>query len=195
MTRPPSSHRQKAWALLYETAAQRKAENIPPRLGGELAQAILTGARYPRTLLTSVIGRIRADKDDQWLRMAICKAVVNRDLRKSEIETTTEGLPVALNHESADEAYNLGRLFAVYEYAEQGVAKRNATIRDKYIGAASANPRRVFPILMRGYEHNASALAKGEGNQRGTGVKAAKAVSQIIGLFDGDIELPTALQT
>ncbi|HHI70992.1 MAG TPA: type I-C CRISPR-associated protein Cas8c/Csd1, partial [Rhodobacteraceae bacterium] len=30
-----------AWSLLYEVAMQRKAENIPPRLGGELMQAVL----------------------------------------------------------------------------------------------------------------------------------------------------------
>ena len=184
----------KAWALLYETAAQRKAENIPPRLGGELAQAILTGARYPRTLLTSVIGRIRADKDANGPRAALCKAIVNRDNRKTGADHATEDIPMALDPESQDPAYNLGRLFAVYEYAEQGVAKRNASVRDKYIGAASANPRRVFPILMRGYEHNASTLAKGEGTQRGTGVKAAKAVSQIIGLIDGETPFPTALK-
>jgi CRISPR-associated protein Csd1 len=184
----------KAWALLYETAAQRKAENIPPRLGGELAQAILTGGRYPRTLLSTVVGRIRADKNINGPRMALCKAVINRDLRKNGIDETTEGLPVALNEQSQDEAYNLGRLFAVYEYAELSVAKRNASIRDKYIGAASATPRRVFPILMRGYEHNASGLAKGEGNQRGAGVRAKIAVSQILGLFDGELAFPTALR-
>lgn len=184
----------KAWALMYETAAQRKAENIPPRLGGELAQAILTGARYPRTLLSSIIGRIRANKSVNGPRAAVCKAVVNREIRKSDADERTEGIPVALNLDSTDEAYNLGRLFAVYEYAQLSVADRNASIRDKYIGAASATPRRVFPILMRGYEHNASALSKGEGKQRGSGVKAAKAVSQILGLFDGELALPTALQ-
>ncbi len=196
----------KAWALLYETCRHvynekkstwQKSKNSepPPRLGGEMALAILSGGRYPHSLLTVVVQRIRAEKGRvNGPRAALCKAVVNRHLRMSEVQTALEGLPVALNVESPDEAYNLGRLFAVYEYAEQGVAKRNASIRDKYIGAASANPRRIFPILMRGYEHNASALAKGEGTQRGTGVKAAKAVSQIIGLFDGDVKLPTALR-
>ena len=102
---------------------------------------------------------------------------------------------MALNPESTDKPYNLGRLFAVYEYAESCVAKRNATIRDKYIGAASATPRRVFPLLMRGFETNASILAKGEGNQRGSGVKAGKAVSQIMGLFSDNIEdFPTSLR-
>ena len=177
---------QKAYALLYETAVLRKRENIPPRLGGELARAILTGGHYPRTLLSAVVGRIRADKTINAARAGICKATINRD-QDEEI------IPVALNPESDDEPYNLGRLFAAYEYAERSVASRNATIRDKFIGAASATPRRVFPILMRGYEHNASALSKGEGNQRGSGVKAAKTVSQILGRFGSEMPFPTSL--
>ncbi len=184
---PPRNPGQKANALLFEVAVQRKAENIPPRLGGELARAILSGGRYPSTFLSAVVGRIRADKDVNANRAALCKAILNR-LYDQEV------IPVALNTESDDHSYNLGRLFAVYEYAERSVADRNATIKSKYIGAASATPRRVFPILMRGYEHNASALAKGEGNQRGAGVKAAKAVSQIIGRFVGDVAYPTALR-
>lgn len=184
---PDRNPNQKAYALLCETAVLRKRENIPPRLGGELARAILTGGRYPRTLLTSVIGRIRADKEINAARAGLCKAIINRDHDE-------EVIPVALKPESDDSAYNLGRLFAAYEYAERSVADRNATIRAKYIGAASATPRRVFPILMRGHEHNATALSKGEGNQRGAGVKVAKTISQILERFGGDAAFPTALR-
>lgn len=177
----------KAYALLFETAVQGKAENIPPRLGGELARAILTGTQYPQTLFASVVGRIRADKKINAARAGLCKAYIVRNFGR-------EDFPVALDIESSDEAYNLGRLFAAYEYAEKSVADRNATIKDKFIGAASATPRRVFPILMRGYEHNASALAKGDGNKRGAGIKAAKAVSQILARFEGGMPFPTALR-
>lgn len=191
---PAFKGKPKAWALLYETAVQRKAENIPPRLGGELMLAILTGRRYPRTLLAAIIGRIRADKEMNGPRTALIKAVINRDLRKRERDENTEGIPMALNEDSRDQAYNLGRLFAIYEYAEKSVASRNATIKDKFIGAASATPRRVFPIIMRGYEHNASKLAKGSDQQRGSGVRVAKVISQILGLFDGDADFPNALK-
>ena len=183
---PDKPGRKKPYALLYETAVLGKSENIQPRLGGELAHAILTGAPYPRTLFASVIGRMRVDKTINAARAALCKAVINRDNNK-------EVIPVALDPASADPAYNLGRLFAAYEYAESAVANRNATIRDKFIGAASATPRRVFPLLMRGYEHNASALAKGDGKQRGSAVKASKVVAQILERFEGDETFPTSL--
>lgn len=184
---PDKNPNKKAYALLFETAAQGEAKNIPPRLGGEFARAILTDSQYPQTLLAAVIGRIRADKKINAARAGLCKAFIVRNFGR-------EDFPVALETESSDEAYNLGRLFAVYEYAERSVAERNATIKDKFIGAASATPRRVFPILMRGYEHNASALAKGDGNKRGAGVKAAKAVSQILARFKGEMPFPTALR-
>lgn len=177
----------KAYALLFETAVQGKAENIPARLGGELARSILTGSDYPQTLFAALLGRMRADKRINAARAGLCRAFNIRNFGR-------EDFPVALEIESDDEAYNLGRLFATYEYAERSVADRNATIKDKFIGAASATPRRVFPILMRGYEHNASALAKSDGNKRGAGIKAAKAVSQILGRFGGEMPFPTALR-
>ena len=46
---------------------------------------------------------------------------------------------------------------------------------------------------MRGYEHNRSALAKSEGNKRGAGIVADKAIAQIIGRYEGDIPFPATL--
>ncbi|MFV2093626.1 MAG: type I-C CRISPR-associated protein Cas8c/Csd1, partial [Hyphomicrobiales bacterium] len=170
------------WSLLYETAAQRKEKNIPPRLGGEIMRAVLTGARYPHTLLTAIIGRIRADKTVNGPRAAMCKAVINRDLRLSttgKSKAENKEIPVALDETNVNTAYLLGRLFSLYEEAEAGVAKRNATIRDRYFGAASATPARVYPILMRGYGHNISKLGKGE--RAGQAVNIEKAVTGVIG--------------
>lgn len=192
------------WSLLYETALLRKAENIPPLLGGQVMRAVLTGQPLPRMLLSAVIGRIRADGDINGRRAAICKAVINRALRKpeknraigdAEINRTSseEEIPVSLDPENRKQSYCLGRLFAAYAYAEQSYAKRNATIRDKYLAGASANPARVFPLLMRGYEHNRSALMKATDQRRGSGVKADRAVSAILDLLDGAKDLPASL--
>ena len=184
-TRPPS------WQLVAETALQGKAANVSPRLGGELMRTILTGQPYPRTLLSGVVQRIRADGHISGRRAAICKAVVNRSLGEDQKQRRC---PVGLDRDSDDVAYNLGRLFAVYAYAESSFAARGATLRDKYAGAASATPRRVFPILMRGYEHNRSSLIKSDGPKRGSGIKADREVREIIGRFDGSMPLPDTLK-
>lgn len=185
----PATWPPEVWQLLRETGIQRKAGNAPPMLVGALMRAILTGGRYPRSLLAAVVGRIRADKEVNPNRVAICRAVLARDCR---LQPGEEGVPpVTLHEDSNDIAYNLGRLFAAYTYTEKSVAQRNASIRDKYVGAASATPLRVFPVLMRGYEHNRSALAKGGGRKAASGVRAEKAVGRIVGRLPS--ELPRSL--
>lgn len=178
-----------AWRLLLETAVQRKSENIPPTLCGALMSSILTGSRYPRSLLTSIIMRIRADGVINGCRAAVCKACLARDYR---LRLTKEDMPVSIDMDSDNVAYNLGRLFAIYVYAEKSF-DRNATIRDRYMGSASATPRRVFPILMRGYEHNRSSLAKGNQKQRDDCEIADKSVVEVIERLPGNEELPAVL--
>ena len=185
---PPSARR-----LLYETAVQRKAANIPPALGGALMRAILTGGLYPRSLLAAIVIRFRADGNVSGIRAAIVKACIRRSERLSNPNKNKEDCLVSLDDKSDNVAYNLGRLFAAYAYAESSFADRNATIRDKYMGAASATPRRVFPILMRGYEHNRTGLAKTEGMKRAAGKRVDQAVSHIIDRLPGRDEFPAAL--
>ena len=154
-TTPPA-----AWRLLRETAAQRKVENIPPTLGGALMRAILTGGRYPRSLFAAVIARMRADKNVNGLRVAICKACLARDHRLGFEE---EDIPVSLNPDETNVAYRLGRLFAVYENVQRAALDTvNATIKDRYFGAASATPASIFPLLERNSAHHLASLRKGD---------------------------------
>lgn len=181
---PDRNPNQKAYALLYETAVQRKAENIPPRLGGELARAILTGGRYPRTLLTAVIGRIRADKEVNAARAGLCKAIINRDHDE-------EVIPVALDPHNPNPAYRLGRLFALIEGAQKAaLPSLNATVKDRYFGAACATPARVFPLLHKNAMNHIAAVRKERGGGLAHWLEAE--IGQIwSGLSD---DLPRALR-
>ena len=162
-----------AWSLLYETAirvgGKPKADTIPPLLGGQLMRAVLTGQPLPRTLLSAVIARIRADGDIGGRRAAICKAVINSHLRPAHDPaatrrpTTKEEIPVSLDPDNTNPAYRLGRLFAVLERAQSAALPRlNATIKDRYFAAASATPARVFPLLVKNATHHVALLKKGE---------------------------------
>ncbi|MCC2113443.1 MAG: type I-C CRISPR-associated protein Cas8c/Csd1, partial [Hyphomicrobiales bacterium] len=144
------------WRLLIELAPQHKSENIPTHLAGELTRAILTGTRYPLPLLTLTLSRLRADHEVTGLRAALIKATLTR---------LDKEVPVSLSRDELDPGYRLGRLFAVLEAVQRaGVGDVNATIRDRYIGAASATPARVFPILLRGaQDHLSAARKKGKG--------------------------------
>lgn len=144
--------------LLRSIAPQGKAENVPPRLAGEWLRAILEGTPYPPALLNAAVNRCRAEQASDsfggnvpYLRAAILKACINREHRRRH------GLPPGfqfireeLDVNQTDPAYRLGRLFAVLERiqsaAQPGI---NATIRDRYYGAASSTPGAVFPTLMR----------------------------------------------
>ena len=154
-SRPPA-----VWSLLYETAVQRKSDNIPPALTGALMRAILTGGRYPQTLLATVVSRMRADKNITGQRAAICKACIARNYR---LGYEMEDVPVSLNPQESNPAYRLGRLFAVYENVQRAaLVKVNATIKDRYYGAASATPASVFPLLERSSANHLSSLRKGD---------------------------------
>ncbi|WP_374943873.1 type I-C CRISPR-associated protein Cas8c/Csd1 [Sphingomonas sp.] len=151
--------------LLKTTAPQEKWDNIPPLLAGEMARAVLGGGRYPRTLLSTAIMRLRAGDDPAtgWHAAAI-RAVLARDHR---LGMTKEGAPMSLDKQETNPAYRLGRLFAVLEAAQYNALGRvNATIRDRYFGAASATPASVFPLLLRGAQNHLASLRK-EGKSGG----------------------------
>ena len=122
-------------------------------------RAILTGAPYPLTLLTSVLMRLRSDGDVNARRVSILKAILKRNFGLNSKEA-----PVALEPENIDKAYLLGRLFATLEKIQQVAHdyKLNSTIRDQYYGSVSANPRSVFPLLLRLNLHHLSKAAKGD---------------------------------
>lgn len=183
-TTPPG-----AWRLLYETAVQRKSENIPPILGGALMRSILTGGRYPRSLLAAVIGRMRADREITAIRVAICKACLARDYR---LGFEMEDIPVSLNPDETNQAYRLGRLFAVYEDVQRAALGRNvnATIKDRYFGAASATPASVFPMLERNSANHLANIRKGN-----KGGLAHWFEQRIDSIFDGlDASFPRSLR-
>lgn len=170
------------WRLLLASAPSRdgksKSEDVPPQLAGELTRAILTGSRYPRSLLNQIIMRLRADGDISGVRVALCKAVLARDLRLG-VKGINEEIPMSLDKEASNPGYRLGRLFAVLESAQRGALGKhvNATIRDRYYGAASATPATVFPMLLRNTQNHLAKLRKEKG---GLAVTLEKEISEII---------------
>ncbi len=154
------------WQLLIETAVQHKTDNINPALAGSFMRAILTGNSYPQSLLAAVIGRLRADQTINYLRAAMIKACLVRKFRiynQQQMEVT-----MTLNKESTNPAYCLGRLFAILEKAQRDALGQNinATIRDRYYGAASTTPASVFPILLRLGQHYIQKAEYGYVNDR-----------------------------
>jgi CRISPR-associated protein Csd1 len=135
--------------LLLETV--REAKDIPPQLAGEVARTVLGGFPYPQALFNAIVRRIRIDSQMNHRRAAILKAFLIRN-RKEEV-------PVALNKEHPDEAYQLGRLFAVLEFAQMNALPTvNRTVKDAFFSSAAATPASVFPRLIRLHHHHLEKL-------------------------------------
>lgn len=67
-----------------------------------------------------------------------------------------------LDTDNPSTAYRLGRLFATLEkIQEEASPGLNATIRDRYYGAASGTPVAVFPTLLRLKNHHLCKLNPG----------------------------------
>ena len=150
-------------------------------MAGEFLRAIITGQRYPRTVLSRITQRIRADGDVSGMRVAMMKAVIQRDFRKGFIK---EEVPMSLDLDSSNIAYRLGRLFATLERIQEGALGRdlNSTIADKYYGAASAVPFSVFPRLLAGAQNHLTKIRK---DKPGYAVNLKKDLAQIMsGLGD-----------
>jgi len=142
--------------LLAAVAVQNKADNIPPNLGGSIVDAIFAGVNtpYPSLWLNAAVGRCRAEQNVNYLRAAAIKACLNRQMRYARLSSSNpsleqEFLPM-LDLSNPNPAYRLGRLFAVLEkIQEEASPGLNATIRDRYYGAASSTPVAVFTTLLR----------------------------------------------
>lgn len=153
--------------LLTAIAVQGKADNIPPNLGGEIVRAVLSGedTPYPAALLNGAVGRCRAEQRVTHARAALLKACLNRAIRRANrgFPSTPEKefLPM-LDTDHPSPAYRLGRLFAVLEkIQEEASPGLNATIRDRYYGAASSTPVAVFTTLLRLKNHHLGKLTAG----------------------------------
>ena len=165
--------------------AMPKMDDAFNNLAGELMRAILGGGLYPRSLLANTLMRIRSDGNLSGMRAAICKGILAREKRLGiNTHIHKEEVPVSLDKQSENPGYRLGRLFAVLEAVQRSAlgGQVNATIRDRYYGAASATPASVFPVLLRNTQNHLSRLRKAK---PGLAVNLEKDIREIVdGLTD-----------
>lgn len=154
---PKDTGRYALFWILSAMALENKADNVPPNLSGQIVQAVLTGSLYPTTMLQQTIRRVRATRDVTRMQAGILKAYLNRYYR---IHSTKEKeITVALDTANNNPGYRLGRLFAVLEkIQEEANPGLNATIRDRFYGAASSSPVTVFPQLLKLKNHHLAKL-------------------------------------
>lgn len=148
------------YQILSATALQYKMENVPPNIVGRVIESIIDGTPYPQSLLQQCIRRIRAEQNVNRVRAAIIKAYFNR-LNRIQKQNKKE-ITMSLDLNNKEAAYRIGRLFAalekIQEEANPGI---NATIRDRFYGAASTSPVTVFPRLLSLKNSHLKKLSEG----------------------------------
>lgn len=171
--------------ILRATALEFKIGNVPPNLPGAVVEAILDGTPYPATLFHQCLRRIRAERNVNRTRAAIVKACINRSIRfRNPLEK--EELTVSLDRANQSPGYRLGRLFAVLEKIQEEASPGiNATIRDRFYGAASSNPVAVFPQLLKLKNHHLGKI-----ENPGRKVNLEKQLGEI---FSGLVDFPSHL--
>jgi CRISPR-associated protein Csd1 len=178
---PKESEFYSVWRILANVAAQDKSENIPPNLAGDFIRSILTGAPYPATLLHAVLRRIRSDVENRVkpVRAALIKAYLNRYYLFYPQQNIKE-VAMELDASQPSVGYQLGSLFAtlekIQEDANPGI---NATIRERFYGAACATPVTVFPNLLRLKNHHLAKL-----DNQGRVIYFERLLGEIIGKFN-----------
>ena len=103
---------------------------------------------------------------------------------------------MSLNKENSNLGYLTGRLLAVLERAQQEAVKgANATIRDRYIGAASTTPARVIQPLLRNCQAHLAAIRK-DGGKAWLSTRLERELDEIVGrLMPGNEGFPKTLDS
>ncbi|MEM7050844.1 MAG: type I-C CRISPR-associated protein Cas8c/Csd1 [Acidobacteriota bacterium] len=176
---------------LLSALAPKGREGVPGPLAAQLAVAALQGTPFPLSLLQRALIRTRAEiGDDDWVaftrrdaRAAIIKAVLNRQRRAKNSSLDQEITP-AMDPNNHQPGYLLGRLMAVLENLQAAaLGDVNASVVDRYFGAASATPQAVFTRLLKGARHHVRKL-RDEADKGGLAVWLDRQIDTLVASFD-----------
>lgn len=162
--------------MLMETVNQKSKDKSPvPNMAAMVLKAVLSDDRYPVSLYTDTLIRIRAEQGKVTCgRAAIIKAFLIQNYKWKEGEGC-----MGLNVECKEPAYVLGRLFAILEFIQKDANPGiNTTIRDRYFNSACTTPASVFPVLIKLKNSHIKKLERESG---GTKIYYEKLLTELMG--------------
>lgn len=165
--------------MLNETVNQKSKDKTPiPNMAAMVLSAILSDTKYPASLYTDTLIRIRAEQGKVTCgRAAIIKAFLIQNYKWKEGDEY-----MGLNEGCEESAYVLGRLFAVLETIQKDANSGiNTTIRDRYFNSACATPASVFPTLIKLKNSHIKKLERESG---GTKIYYEKMLTELMGKIE-----------
>ena len=165
--------------MLNETVNQKSKDKTPiPNMASMVLSAILSDTKYPASLYTDTLIRIRAEQGKVTCgRAAIIKAFLIQNYKWKEGDEY-----MGLNEGCEESAYVLGRLFAVLETIQKDANSGiNTTIRDRYFNSACATPAAVFPTLIKLKNSHIKKLERESG---GTKIYYEKMLTELMGKIE-----------
>lgn len=146
--------------FLLALSAYREAKEMLPVVPTALVNVALHGGRLPDDLLARVVRRNRVEREVTYPRAALIKLILITQEKVAMTDMKTlEPNPKLEGNDRA--AYYCGCLLAELEAIQRAaIGKVNASLTDRYYGAASSTPANAFPPLLRGARAHLSKLRK-----------------------------------
>lgn len=143
-------------SCVYRDAKKEMTSAIPTTL----ISAALSKRRLPEDMLVRLLRRIRVEQGITHPRAALIKLILTtQDVPMTAMEQLN--LNPAFTDQSDRTAYFCGQLLAELEAVQRAaLGQLNATIVDRYYGAASTTPAQVLGSLVRNAQAHLSKLRK-----------------------------------
>jgi CRISPR-associated protein Csd1 len=143
-------------ASVYRDPGKEMQSTVPTAL----IRHALHGSRLADDLLVKLVRRNRAEQDITYPRAVFIKIILisQGKIAMSEMESLNLN-PQLEGQEKA--AYHCGRLLAELEAVQRSaLGNINASLVDRYYGAASSTPAKAFSPLLRGVQSHLGKLRK-----------------------------------
>jgi CRISPR-associated protein Csd1 len=145
---------------LAASAYRDPGKEMQPTVPTALLRCAIQGDRLSDDLLVKLVCRNRVEQDVTFPRAALIKLILvsQGTIKMSEMESLNPTPPL-VGVENL--AYQCGRLLAELEAIQRAaLGNVNASLVDRYYGAASSTPAKAFAPLMRGVQAHLSKLRK-----------------------------------
>ncbi|MBW4518133.1 MAG: type I-C CRISPR-associated protein Cas8c/Csd1 [Scytolyngbya sp. HA4215-MV1] len=157
-----ANHRPLSVYTLAANIYRDASKEMQPTAPTALIRNALHGDRIPEELLVKLVRRNRTEQDITYPRAVLLKLIFSSYGPRKNMMTNMEQLNLNPDLEGNDrKAYFCGRLFAVLESLQKAaIGSINASLADRYYGAASSTPNVALTPLMKLRQAHLAKLRK-----------------------------------